>query len=601
MSNPTLGHESQFVGPYDILPNIIYTNPTTAYSSQFTTPLNYGSIQTFDSYPDPVWDNPTSGNPSQFETPISYGSEQTYDLYPDSEIINKPNPTLNTSQFTTPLNYGSDQTFDIPGVGNPTKPNPTQINGANNTYKPQFENASGRNTTSQDAVNWKAPTAQASNIRNTTLEDKAFGIGAGVVGGLIGVPQVAQAAQSIIGAMNNIKESNYSTLDLNQLKPLPGVLYADFRARRQLNAFSTAGSPKLINMRLDGTSAATRKSWQATAYAVASANPLGGAYSIFNLDGFGSTGYSWGNHGDPYAIRNDFTIRTHVATKWDDTTKQWTPIKGPERGIPFRGDRVTVIDYNKVKELGDAPRFKNVYKWKPGEDPLGSSIGKDFIKFFFTGPGLTINQTADQLDDVMVFRSIITELSDRFNPGWTETQMIGRADPNYHYTSFTRDLSLTFTVYATSRDELKPIWRKLNALAGYTAPNYSANNMSLTAPWMRITIGDLFHQQPVVLSSLSYTLHDADTTWEINIEEDPYIKQVPHKIEVSCEFNVITDFLPQQGGNFYSLADDYVKGQPARTKNNWLSDFIGSSDDAFKANDFGTRKSKSKETVTLTK
>ena len=609
--NPTVAYQSQFTAPYNILPDTSFVNPT-ANTTQFNTPLNYGGLSTF--VLDPLSGFIYGTNPTlesgQFNTPLTYGGLSTFDLYSDSVFITQPNPTLNTSQFNTPLTFGEVSTFDLyPDSTFITKPNPTNPNSTNtiSTTFPgtgqtisiwQFDNANGRNTYSQDAVNWTAGKPVASNISLNYLAAKATGFGASVLGGAIGVPQTAQVAQSLIGLSNNIQESTYSTLDIDQLHRLPGVLYADFRARRQLKSFTQSNTNNLINIRLDGTAAATRiskgggqkgdsKSYISALYAAASANPLGGAYGVFNLDGFGATGYGWGSHDDPYAIRNDFTLRTNVSTDWDDTAKTWFPTKNiVERAIPFRGDRVNVIDRQK-EGLIKGPNYKSAYTWKPsgilnttlGADltDLTSHTTQDFIKFFFTGPLLKNSST--KKDEILVFRAIITELSDRFSPTWQESQMIGRADPNYHYTGFSRDVSLNFTVYATSRDELKPIWRKLNALAGYTTPIYDANNMTLGSPWMRITIGDLFHQQPVVLSSLSYTMHDQDTIWEINIEKDPYMKQVPHKIDVQCEFHMITDFLPQKGGQFYSLSDSYDgDGLPIRGFNNWLSDFIGSTD-----------------------
>ena len=630
-TNPTLAYQSQFTAPYNILPDVIYTNPTanttqfnapynilpdtsfvnpTANTTQFNTPLNYGGLSTF--VLDPLSGFIYGTNPTlesgQFNTPLTFGEVSTFDLYSDATFITKPNPTLNTSQFNTPLTFGEVSTFDLYSDSTfITKPNPTNPNSTNtiSTTFPgtgqtisiwQFDNADGRNTYSQDAVNWRASKPVASNISLNYLAAKATGFGASVLGGAIGVPQTAQIAQSLIGLSNNIQESTYSTLDTDQLHRLPGVKYADFRARRQLKSFTSENTNNLINLRLDGTAAATRmgkagtnKSYVSALYAAASANPLGGAYSIFNLDGFGATGYGWGSHDDPYALRNDFTLRTHVATDWDPTSPRagyygnWVPTKNLiERGIPFRGDRVNVID----RQVGSikGPNFREAYIWKRGflNTTLGADLAaetqitQDFIKFFFTGPKLKNNSGLP--DEILVFRAIITELSDRFSPVWQESQMIGRADSNYHYTGYSRDVSLNFTVFATSRDEVKPIWRKLNALAGYTAPIYDPNNITLGAPWMRITIGDLFHQQPVVLSSLSYTLHDQDTTWEINIEKDPYMKQVPHKIDVQCEFHMITDFLPQKGGNFYSLSDEYdSNGVPSQGDNNWLSDFNGSS------------------------
>jgi hypothetical protein len=158
--------------------------------------------------------------------------------------------------------------------------------------------------------------------------------------------------------------------------------------------------------------------------------------------------------------------------------------------------------------------------------------------------------------------------------------MIGRADPNYHYGGYTRDVSVGFTIHATDRDELKPIWRKLNFLAGYTAPEYNPTQLGLTAPWMRITIGDLFVQQPVLISSLGYELAGTDTSWEINIEGDPTNMQVPHSVKVSMTLYMITDSLPQKGGRMYILAKSFTSpidasdkaGTPKQGNDNWLSD-----------------------------
>ena len=164
-------------------------------------------------------------------------------------------------------------------------------------------------------------------------------------------------------------------------------------------------------------------------------------------------------------------------------------------------------------------------------------------------------------DDILVFRATMTSLSDTFSPSWSPINMIGRADSNYHYSGYGRSVDLSFTVYATSRDEMKFIYRKLNYLAGYTAPEYKNNSISLIAPWLRVTIGDLFVSTPAIINSLSYTLMDGDTTWEINLEEDPEMKQVPHKITVSMGLDIITNELPEKGGAFYSLGDKNVRNK----------------------------------------
>ena len=179
----------------------------------------------------------------------------------------------------------------------------------------------------------------------------------------------------------------------------------------------------------------------------------------------------------------------------------------------------------------------------------------------------------DDIDDIIVFRAVITSLSDTFAPSWNPAYMVGRADPNYIYNGVTRDVSLNFDIYATDRDEMQSIYRKLNGLAGYTAPSYDTDSIAMEAPWMRLTIGDLFVQTPVIINSLGFDYAVTDAPWEINIERDPNMMQVPFKIGVTCTFNVISDFLPQKGGRFYTLAKRFAQdGTPVTGNDNWLSD-----------------------------
>ena len=123
---------------------------------------------------------------------------------------------------------------------------------------------------------------------------------------------------------------------------------------------------------------------------------------------------------------------------------------------------------------------------------------------------------------------------------------------------------------------MKPMYRKLNYLASYTAPSYSDDTITMEAPWMRITIGDLLVHQPVILSSCYYTFTDSDTTWETNLVKDPSMMEVPFKVDVAVQFQVITDYLPQKGGRMYTLAKSFGEnGIPLEGHDNWLSDAKG--------------------------
>ena len=431
------------------------------------------------------------------------------------------------------------------------------------------------------------------NNTNVTMDNiggllfqRTTGLASTAIASQLGVPQVAQIGQSLIQSSENYNQGFiYTSVPFTNLNKLPGILYQDFRSRK---GYSTRTATAI---RLDGAAAIARsigsgpglgaKSyWRAGAYAAASAAP-GGAYSVFNRDAGGKFGYGWGDHGNIYALRNDFTATSHVATRWNSATNEWKPIRNPlAQATPFRGDRVQVIDYRKQVKLN------KIYQWKRTVfgmevDVLGQT--QDFIKFFFTGPNLSPGQNqrsgdidADDVksDDAIVFRAIIDSVTDTFSPSWIPVTMIGRADPNYHYTSYSRSVNITFTVYATDRDEMKPIWRKLNALAGYTAPTYNENDISIEGPWIRFTLGDLFFQQAAVINSLTYTLHDTNTNWEINIEDDPEMMQAPKKISVNMALNIVTNELPQKGGKFYTLAKRFnkVDDQALDGNDNWLSD-----------------------------
>jgi hypothetical protein len=404
------------------------------------------------------------------------------------------------------------------------------------------------------------------------LGQRLTGIASTAIASQLGVPQVAQIGQSLTQASENYNPGLfYTSVPFTNLNKIPGVLYQDFRSRK---GYSTR---TITSLRLDGASAVTRnlkKPWIASAYAAASASPAG-AYSVFNRDANSWFGAGWGDHGNIYALRNDFTAQSHVAKVWKND--RWKPTTNAiSLATPFRGDRVQVIDYRKEVNLN------KIYQWK--DSILGMStdflgITQDFIKFFFTGPKLSPGLTKDPretiTDDAIVFRAAISSITDSFNPGWQPVQLIGRADPNYHYTSYSRDLNISFNVFATDRDEMKPIWRKLNALAGYTAPTYNVDSISLEAPWLRFTLGDLFYQQPALITSLSYTLHDSDTTWEINIEGDETMMQAPKIISVNMNLTIVTNELPQKGGKFYTLAKRFNEdGQSKPGTDNWLSDML---------------------------
>lgn len=260
-----------------------------------------------------------------------------------------------------------------------------------------------------------------------------------------------------------------------------------------------------------------------------------GDYSTSNLrDRFG-----FGDHGKAGQERYDFTK---------------TNLKNGRPTENFRGDLVNLFDY-------DSKGSVTTGLYDKGEGKVGA---KDFIPLFFTGPKLV---RGEQKEETLVFRSTISNITDNFQPNWNSTQILGRADAVHTYNSWGRTFSFDFKVFATSRDEMRPLWRKLNYLASWTAPRYNSGKMR--GSYMRITLGNLFQETPCFIDSLTYSTDDG-TTWEINLENDETMLQLPHGINVSITLTMLMDYRPQWGGRMYSMSP---RGSHTSDPNkNWLYD-----------------------------
>ena len=156
LSNPTVQASSQFVAPFNILPDVIYTNPTAVNSLQFKP------------------------------------SSAVYTTY-------QGNPTLSSNNFATvsPFTY----TFNVPFTSETVTFRPTD------SYKFTVNDNNG--------AMWKSRPAEATNITLSTIIANTANIGVGIAAGAVGIPQVAQSGQQLLSLSNESSLSNrYATLEL---------------------------------------------------------------------------------------------------------------------------------------------------------------------------------------------------------------------------------------------------------------------------------------------------------------------------------------------------------------------------------------------------
>ena len=79
---------------------------------------------------------------------------------------------------------------------------------------------------------------------------------------------------------------------------------------------------------------------------------------------------------------------------------------------------------------------------------------------------------------------------------------MGRAEKFYKYNSFSRDISFTFRVAATSKDKLQDNYRKLRTLAASLAPTYTSQGY-MAGNLHQLTFGNYVKNQYGVLTGLN--------------------------------------------------------------------------------------------------
>ena len=198
---------------------------------------------------------------------------------------------------------------------------------------------------------------------------------------------------------------------------------------------------------------------------------------------------------------------------------------------------------NGGKEVGPTDRINALPIYR-SEYVTNNNIKNDLVKFRIA----TIDNNDPSFKTFMHFRALLSGISDSYSSDWNPTQYLGRGENFYTYGGFSRAISLSWTVVAQSKDELIPMYKKLNYLASTMAPDYSPNGY-MRGNLTQLTIGGYIYEQPGFFTTLDYSIPD-DTPWEIGINDDGdfdgTVKEMPHRIEVTAAFTPIHNFKPRK-------------------------------------------------------
>jgi hypothetical protein len=150
-------------------------------------------------------------------------------------------------------------------------------------------------------------------------------------------------------------------------------------------------------------------------------------------------------------------------------------------------------------------------------------------------------------DNAVRFRAFITDLQQRANPQYKALQYIGRMEKFINYTGVQREISFTLRVVAFSKDELEGVWTRINYLTGLVFP-YGYNKGIMQPNITKLTIGDVYKDQPGYVTALDTTFNDAGESWEIDTG-----KQVPIAATMRMSFTLIEKRTKIAASPFYEI------------------------------------------------
>lgn len=179
-------------------------------------------------------------------------------------------------------------------------------------------------------------------------------------------------------------------------------------------------------------------------------------------------------------------------------------------------------------------------------------IAQDYVKFLFEV--LPIDKGSSSL--FLQFRAFIGSFDDSFAGNWNSFNYVGRGEQFHTYQGFSRSVNVSFKSAVMTREELDPVYRKLNYLASTTAPSYSGQGI-MRGTVVRMTIGNYIYDTPGFLSSVNFSWNTS-YPWEIGMEreDDPKYKQLPHVLDCSLSFTPIHTFVPQTLIEKYIATDE---------------------------------------------
>lgn len=208
-----------------------------------------------------------------------------------------------------------------------------------------------------------------------------------------------------------------------------------------------------------------------------------------------------------------------------------------------------------------SPDYINVSDVITVGDTSENAVAEDATWQYYNGDIIpfTFNTLTPDGQKFLFFRAFLDDLQDNYSGDWNGTQYIGRAEEFYTYQGFKRDISFSFKVAAFTKEELIPLYKKLNHLVASTAPTYSKAGNFMRGTLTTLSIGEYLDRQDGFISKVDLTW-EKGYPWEIDLFNEN-LPKVPTILNVSVSFTPIHNFEAKNDIDLENKNESYFGAQ----------------------------------------
>jgi hypothetical protein len=236
-----------------------------------------------------------------------------------------------------------------------------------------------------------------------------------------------------------------------------------------------------------------------------------------------TNGYFLGKPLDAQNLSPDIDNAVNAAqTISPDSLTKFPTVIDPYNGIRgTAGPATRIISPFVVTPVGggrsDTSLYKNIIGDPKDDNPVYATADKtDIIKFIF--------KTAEPDADPVHFRAFLSSLKQNVKPEFNEQRYIGRTERFVTYGGARRTATFEFNIVAFGQGETEQVWARVNYLTGLAFPRGVTNSGFMIPPLFRLTIGNIYNDQPCYIDALDYEFLEESITFDIDKEVSQCVK-----------------------------------------------------------------------------